>query len=139
MDNDWIMEIENDVYMKIFIDFPYDKKVAYGLTTLANFSTDNISDTPSTFPFVRIFLLPASEQGSDLKATTINAGLFTFQVDVFYNKGDKLEKYIMAEIVKIMKKMRFEVIAMPSFEMSGNVRRSTARFRRYIGRGETYK
>lgn len=104
--------------------------------TSNNFSTVGSSDTPAVFPFVFIQMLSPSERGQDLEGTTINAGLFTFQIDVTDNKSQARAKEVAFEILRIMKGMRFEVTSMPNFEDTKDIHRSTARYRRLIGDGD---
>ena len=133
---DWIMLVPSLVFSRIKTDFSEKLKTEYGMTE-KHFSTVNKSSTDPTFPFVYIHSLPASEQGGDLEGTTINAGLFSFQVDVYDNQSQSRARTVMREVVRIMKSMRFQVNAMPEFERSNDgVYRSTARFRRLIGSGD---
>lgn len=106
------------------------------MTDVDNFSTDLSKYTKAHFPFVLVQMLPALERGQDLEGDTINAGLFTFQVDVTDNKSQKRAKEVAYEILRIMKAMRFEVTSMPSFEDTTDTHRSTARYRRVIGSGD---
>ena len=104
--------------------------------TNANFSPESSSDAPSIFPFVYVDALPASEVGQDLEAASINGGLFTFQVDVYDNASRQTARAVMGEIVRIMKRMRFDIVAMPSFESADGTYRCVSRFRRVIGAGD---
>lgn len=135
MATDWIMMLPTIVYSRIVAEFSTDIKAKYKMTN-ANFSTVSSSDTPSIFPFVYVNGLPATEVGQDLEATSINGGLFTFQVDVYDNASQQTARAVMGEIVRIMKKMRFDIVAMPSFENTGGTHRCTTRFRRVIGAGD---
>ena len=131
MATDWIMMLPTIVYSRIVAEFSTDIKAKYKMTN-ANFSTVSSSDTPSIFPFVYVNGLPATEVGQDLEATSINGGLFTFQVDVYDNASQQTARAVMGEIVRLMKKMKFNIVAMPSFESVDKVNRCTARFRREI-------
>ena len=127
--------LQSTVFSRIKNNFPKTIKVN-GKTILIkdeNFSTVGSSDTPAVFPFVYIKLLPGVEQGQDTEGDTINAGLFTFQIDVTDNQSQSRATKVMNEVVKIMKSMRFSVIAMPSFDDTKDTHRITARFRRVIG------
>lgn len=135
MATDWIMMLPTIVYSRIVAEFSADIKAQYKMTN-ANFSSVSTSDTPSVFPFVYVNGLPASEVGQDLEATSINGGLFTFQVDVYDNASQQTARAVMGEIVRIMKRMRFDIVSMPSFESADKVNRCTARFRRVIGAGD---
>lgn len=132
MGSEWIMFLLPQVFTRIKRDFSEKIKTTYSMTS-ANFSTVGNNDTPAVFPFVYVQLLPAIEQGNSLSGTSINGGLFTFQIDVTDNEKQGNTRKVMTEIVRIMKTMGFEIIAMPSFETTrDNTHRMTARFRRII-------
>ena len=137
----WTMEIPTIVFSRIVSDFSEDLKTKYkmqkltvnGITTWRNFSTSQVSETPPIFPYNTIIELPGQERGQDLEGISINGGLFTFQADVFSNKSESEAKNCMAEIIRIVKLMRFQVTAMPSFDSKPQEYRMTARFSRIIG------
>jgi hypothetical protein len=101
-----------------------------------NFSKVGSSDTPAVFPFVYVKTLPGSEQGIDMQGVSVNAGMFSFQIDVYSNKTQTEARSVMSEVRRIMKEMGFECNQMPSFENTKDVHRMTARFRRLIGAGD---
>lgn len=127
--------LQSTVFSRIRNEFPKTIKVNNKTIQMTddNFSTVGSSGTPAVFPFVYVKLLPGVEQGQDIEGTSINAGLFTFQIDVTDNQSQSRATKVMNEVVKIMKSMRFSVIAMPSFDDTKDTHRSTARFRRTIG------
>lgn len=128
---EWISMLPSIVRARIIDGFSKSLAKTYGMES-RNFSPVGSSDTPAVFPFVYIQLLPAVEQGRDLEGTAINAGLFTFQIDVIDNgKQDKANK-VAFEIMRLMKKMEFEVIQFPYPQTDGKVYRSIARYRRCI-------
>lgn len=133
---EWVASLQSKVYSRIVNEFSKKMKENYGMTDVDNFSTDLSKYTKAHFPFVLVQMLPALERGQDLEGDTINAGLFTFQVDVTDNKSQKRAKEVAYEILRIMKAMRFEVTSMPSFEDTTDTYRSTARYRRVIGSGD---
>lgn len=134
--SDWIMLVPSFVYGRIKAGFPKNVKDKYGMTD-RNFSTVNKNNDEPVFPFVLVKALPSMEAGEDLEGDTINAALFTFQVDVFDNRSQNRARDVMREVVRIMKDMRFQVVAMPEFDIGDDgVYRSTARFRRMIGSGD---
>ena len=135
METDWVSRVPSIVFSRIKNEFSKEIKEKYSMTD-KNFSTVGSSDTPAVFPFVYVKLLPAVEMGMDLDGKSINAGLFTFQIDVTDNKSQSRAKSVSFEILRIMKNMRFEVTAMPDFEDTKDTHRSTMRFRRVIGDGD---
>ena len=136
MSADWVMMLPSSVFTRIKVKMP--KELKSGNTTIkltsSNFSTVGSSNTSAVFPFIYVQSLSATEQGRDLEGMNINGALFTFQIDVIDNKSQSNARVVMTEIIKIMKSMRFEIIAMPAFEgTQDNTHRMTARFRRLMG------
>lgn len=129
---EWVSMLPSIIFSRIKNEFSSKLKTKYKMTS-NNFSTVGSSDTPAVFPFVYVQMLPALEQGRDLEGTSINAGLFTFQIDVTDNKSQARAKEVAFEILRIMKGMGFEVTAIPSFEDTKDTHRSTARYRKCIG------
>ena len=101
--------------------------------TSSNFSTVGSSDTPAVFPFVYIQLLPSAEQGQDIEGNTINAGLFTFQIEVTDNQSQARAKDVMSEVKRIMKSMRFTVQPTPDIQDTKDTHRAIMRCNRRIG------
>lgn len=129
---EWVSMLSSIVFSRVKHSFSAKIKKDYGMTDDNNFSTDLSRYTKAHFPFVLFQILPSLEQGRDTEGTTINAGLFTFQIDVTDNKSQARAKNVAFEILRIMKGMGFEVTAMPSFEDTKDVHRCTARYRRSI-------
>lgn len=132
--NSWTDDIENIIFTRI-------KK--YGKDKLSNiypdilFTTTNKNSGTPTFPTVYVHAIGGSERGADLEGKTINAILYSVQIDVYHDKRQDDVKKIMSVMKDIMKGMSFNVISLPenTFE-SSSVYRSTARFRRTIGSGD---
>lgn len=131
MSSDWIMRILSMVFTRIKSQFSGKIKTKLKMTD-SNFSSTDSQNKKAVFPFVYINLLPAVEQGMDLEGTDINGGLFTFQIDVYDNQTQARAREVMGEVVRIMKTMRFEITAMPSFDSTDDTERMTARFQRSI-------
>jgi hypothetical protein len=133
--SDWDMMIPLMVFTRIKQNFSQTIKDKYSMTD-KNFSTVGSSDTPAVFPFVYVQTLPGAEQGIDMQGISVNAGMFSFQIDVYSNKTQTEARNVMSEARRIMKEMGFECNQMPSFENTKDVHRMTARFRRLIGAGD---
>lgn len=133
IENEWADDIPLIIYSRLTNGFSQKIKDNYKMTNLNNFSDEGTSDAPSKFPFVQFNALAPVETGQDLEGTSINGALFTFQIDVYDNSSKQKARTIMTEVVRLMKSMRFDVVAMPMFTKSDNVHRGTARFRRTIG------
>ena len=132
---DWTDRISSIVFTRIKNEFSNSLKTKYKMTD-KNFSTVGSSDTPAVFPFVYVQLLPSVEQGQDLDGTSINAGLFTFQIEVTDNQSQTRAKDVMSEIKRIMKSMRFTVQCTPTLEDTKDTHRAIMRCNRLIGSGD---
>ena len=129
---DWTDRISSVVFTRIKNEFSSLLKTKYKMTS-SNFSTVGSSDTPAVFPFVYVQLLPSAETGQDLEGATINAGLFTFQIEVTDNQSQTRAKDVMAEVKRIMKSMRFTVQCTPTLEDTKDTHRAIMRCNRIIG------
>lgn len=128
----WVMTIPSIVLTRIKNEFSSSLKTKYKIES-KNFSTVGSSDTPAVFPFIYLQNLEPTETGTDLEATNINGGIFSFQIDVTDNQSQSRAKEVMTEILRIMKKMGFQCKPMPSFDNSSkDVYRMVARFRKNI-------
>lgn len=129
---DWTDRISSIVFTRIKNEFSSSLKTKYKMTS-SNFSTVGSSDTPAVFPFVYVQLLPSAEQGQDIEGNTINAGLFTFQIEVTDNQTQARAKDVMSEIKRIMKSMRFTVQPTPDIQDTKDTHRAIMRCNRRIG------
>ena len=129
---DWTDMIPSNVFTRIKNEFSSTLKTKYKMAD-SNFSTVGSSDTPAVFPFVYIQFLPSVEQGQDLEGNTINAGLFTFQIEVTDNQTQARAKDVMSEVKRIMKSMRFTVQPTPTLEDTKDTHRAIMRCNRIIG------
>ena len=130
--SDWTDRISSIVFTRIKNEFSSSLKTKYKMTS-SNFSTVGSSDTPAVFPFVYVQLLPSAEQGQDIEGNTINAGLFTFQIEVTDNQTQARAKDVMSEVKRIMKSMRFTVQCTPTLEDTKDTHRAIMRCNRRIG------
>ena len=129
---DWTDRISSIVFTRIKNEFSSSLKTKYKMTS-SNFSTVGSSDTPAVFPFVYVQLLPSAEQGQDIEGNTINAGLFTFQIEVTDNQTQSRAKDVMSEVKRIMKSMRFTVQPTPDIQDTKDTHRAIIRCNRRIG------
>ena len=129
---DWTDRISSVVFTRIKNEFSSTLKTKYKMTS-SNFSTVGSSDTPAVFPFVYIQLLPSTEQGQDIEGNAINAGLFTFQIEVTDNQSQARAKDVMSEVKRIMKLMRFTVQPTPDIQDTKDTHRAIMRCNRRIG------
>ena len=129
---DWTDRISSIVFTRIKNEFSSSLKTKYKMTD-SNFSTVGSSDTPAVFPFVYVQLLPSAEAGQDLEGNEINAGLFTFQIEVTDNQKQTTAKEVMSEVKRIMKSMRFTVQPTPDIQDTKDTHRAIMRCNRIIG------
>ena len=129
---DWTDRISSVVFTRIKNEFSSTLKTKYKMTS-SNFSSVGSSDTPAVFPFVYIQLLPSTEQGQDIEGNEINAGLFTFQIEVTDNQTQARAKDVMSEVKRIMKSMRFTVQPTPDIQDTKDTHRAIMRCNRRIG------
>ena len=129
---DWADRISSVVFTRIKNEFSSSLKTKYKMKD-ENFSTVGSSDAPAVFPFVYIQLLPSAEQGQDIEGNEINAGLFTFQIEVTDNQTQARAKDVMSEVKRIMKSMRFTVQCTPTLEDTKDTHRAIMRCNRIIG------
>lgn len=141
----WVIDLPDSIYGRLVSEFPerlkkkykFQKTTVNGVTQWLNFSKSSVSETKPLFPYITFLELPGSEKGRDLEGTSINAALFTFQVDVYDNAKEETTRECMAAIVKIMKTMMFEAKPLPAPDSRPQEYRSTARFSRTISRYDT--
>lgn len=133
----WNMTIPSMVFTRIKTQFPDKIKTKYNMTD-KNFSSVSSNNKSAVFPFVYVSMLAPVEMGQTIDGLDVHGGMFTFQIDVVDNQSQQRAREVMGEVQNIMKSMRFSLTAMPSFEdTTGDVHRSTARFRRVIGALDT--
>lgn len=137
----WTTDIPTIVFSRTVSDFSEDLKTKYkmqkltvnGITTWRNFSTSQVSETPPIFPYITVIELPGAEKGQDLEGTSVNGGLFTFQVDVYHNSSETIARNCMAEVFRVMKTMRFNGMQIPYPQSQSQEYRQIAQFSRVIG------
>lgn len=140
----WTSDISTIVFARIVNDFSEDLKkqlgmqkvTVNGLATWLNFSSSQVSETAPIFPYITIIETAGAEDGQDLEGDAINVERCGFQIDVFDNQNESRAKNCMAEIVRIMKTMRFSGSQMPSPNSGPQTYRMTARFTRRIANND---
>lgn len=125
--------LESQVITRIKTQFSQKMKDRY---PNLKFTNSDRADTVPKFPTVYIHEMPGMETGEDLQGDTINAVWSSFQIEVTTNTKMNDAKEVMNEVVRIMKTMRFQVIATPEFQNTDSTYRRVARFRRMIADGD---
>ena len=142
VDNTWAYEIETKVLGLInsYAIPRLNNLDIFNTTRFTNAVTNEESRLSGTiFPTIYVHELAGVEQGKDLDGQSINAVLETFQIDCITNTKQSDAKQIMRVVADVMKELRFEIVSMPEFKSQDKVYRSTARFRRVIGRNDNLK
>lgn len=121
--------LESQILTRIKTQFPEKVKEKY---PDLNFTTSDRSSANPKFPTVYVHEMGGSETANDMENTEVIAVISSFQIEVTTNTKQSDAKTVMDEIVKIMKRMRFSIIAMPEFQNTESTFRSVARFRRKI-------
>lgn len=125
--------LESIIFSRLKAQFSQKIKEKYKDLT---FTTQEKSKTKPKFPNVYVYLMPGSEIGQTLEGDTFAGGTFTFQIRATNNTGQTAVQEITNEIVKIMKKMRFSIVATPVYENDADTQWSVMRFRRPICDGD---
>lgn len=125
--------LDSQIFTRIKTQFPEKVKKKY---PDLKFTNSDRADTNPKFPTVYVHQMGSMEQAQDLSGENLNAVLATYQIEVSTNTKQSEAQDVMSYIVKIMKKMRFSIIAMPEFQNTTSVYRSVARFRRMIGEND---
>lgn len=134
--SDWVMLIPSQVFTMLKTNLIGKVGAKYNLTN-DNFSTVASSNTKAVFPFVYVNSLTSTEEGADLEGNGINAARFTFQIEVTDNVSQNRAREVMANIINVVKTMRFEVVSLPIFKNLDGTHRCIIRIRRTIGANDT--
>lgn len=125
--------LESIIFSRLKGEFSPKIKAKYPNLT---FTTQEESKGTPKFPNVYVYLMPGAEIGQTIKGDTFAGGTFTFQIRVTNNSGQIAVQEITNEIVRIMKKMRFSIVATPVYENDADTQWSIMRFRRPICNGD---
>ena len=127
----WATEIDTTVLSRLRSRGYADLKKEY---PNINFTDDDRAPIDPKFPTVFYINISSAERGQTLDGKTVNALLHSVQIEVSDNsQTNATVKAVMSKICDYMKDMRYEVVNMPFFQNTDNVRRMVARFRRTIG------
>lgn len=129
--------LESIIFSRLKAEFSPKIKAKY---KDLDFTTQEVKKTnvqgKDKFPNVYVYLMPGTEIGQTLEGNTFVGGTFTFQIRVTNNSGQAAVQEITNEIVRIMKKMRFSIVATAVYENDANTQWSVMRFRRPICNGD---
>lgn len=125
--------LESIIFSRIKATFSQKLKEKY---PSISFTTQEESKGTPKFPNVYVYLMPGTEIGQTTEGDVFEAGLFTFQIRVTNNTGQTAVQEITNEITRLMKKMRFQIVATPVYENDADTQWSVARFRRAISKDD---
>lgn len=128
----WVSELEAKVFSIVKTRLA-DLKTKY---PTIYFTTQELSEIDAVFPTWYFKTLAYSEVGEDLSGDVVNGVRFGVQIEVVTNNSMSDVNYIMDRTIEEMKKLRFKLIATPTWLSSGDLKRSVVRFRRIIGAGD---
>lgn len=130
----WVIDLDNIIFTRI--DTKLQKALLKKYPDLYITNSD-LNTGVAKFPTVYIHIMPGIEQGQDLDGRTINAILYSIQLEVT-STNQTHTKEVMAELINVMKEMRFDVIAMPEFRNQNTLYRQVCRVRRVIGADDKF-
>lgn len=125
--------LESIIFSRLKAQFSQKIKAKY---PNLDFTTQEASKGTPKFPNVYVYLMPGMETGLTLERTVFEEGKFTFQIKVTNNSGQTAVQEITNEILRLMKRMSFEIVETPVYENDADTQWSVSRFRRTIGRND---
>ena len=129
-DDRWYEQIESQIYTVVSHRM---KNALYGKTSKTiKFTSVGENEGTPYFPTCYIHELEPAEFGGDLHGHSINAVLETMEC-IVYSRDKNETKLILNECVFQMKRLGFNVTAMPIISTDDNIHNGVARFRRVIG------
>lgn len=126
----WTSDIGSIVYTRIKLEVTKKLKSKY---PNINFTTNNRNNTDTKFPSIYFKRLQGSERGQTLDGQSVNATLFSVQIEVTDNVGEHRAQEVADVIYGVMKTMLFEAIGEPFANNTDSTYRNVARYRRIIG------
>ena len=127
--DDWYSQIQS----KVFTQVQYMLKKSY--STL-NCTTKNESETPATFPTLYLHELQPLEIGQDVTNESVNAIRCTIEIQVWTNTTEQDCRKILNFAVTEMKRLRFNISALPMVQTSEKISMGVIRASRVIGKGD---
>lgn len=125
--------IESQIFSRVKANFSERIKKKY--ENLA-FTTQEVNKGDPKFPTIYINIIESSEVGSTLEGTSINGINVTFQIDVIDNESQQRADEVAAEVLRIMKSMRFKVVMMPIHVRQSGIYRTVSRYKRVISNND---
>lgn len=130
----WVRDREYDIYTLVKAR---TKRILGSKYKDLYFTQDDEQIVETQLPTVFIHAMPGAELGRTIDGKSLNAMLFTFEIQVTVSKkqGQAVASEVIWEVVSQFKKLRFNITMSPEFIRSNNAAMQTivARVRRPIG------
>lgn len=130
----WVIDLDNIIFTRVDVKLKNALGTKYPDLYVTN---SDLNTGVAKFPTVYLHVMSGIEQGNDLDGSTINAVLYSIQLEVT-STSQTHTKEVMAELISIFKQMRFQVIAMPEFKNQNTLYRQVCRVRRVIGANDKF-
>lgn len=134
MDETWYSKIESQVISQVEymlkgrVDAPYPN---------LNITSKNQETKPASLPTMYIHELEPVERGQDLDNASINAVLHTMEIQVWTNVSQNECKSILTAAISELKRMRYNIIMLPTVKTNDGLAWGVFRARRMIGANDT--
>lgn len=135
MSETWYSKIEGQVFSQI--QYMLKDRENAPFPTL-NCTTVNENPNPADFPCLYLHELDPIERGNDLYNDSVNAVLHTIEVQVWTNEGQTSCKNIINTAVLELKRLRYNIIMLPTVKTSSGISWGVLRARRIIGSADTF-
>ena len=129
MADNWFSQIQSKIYTQV----TYMLKKKY---KNLNCTTSNENETPATFPTLYLHELAPLELGQDLTNESVNAIRCTIEIQVWASGGVSAEldcRNILTDASLEMKRLNFNISAMPSIQTTNKIAWGVIRCTRVIG------
>ena len=100
------------------------------------FVTQSSNPTPSSFPCIEFQEVSGIDRTNTLDRSDVTAVLYTMQVRICSEKDEYTARSITEEICDQMKRLQFNMVAMPTAMQVDNLFYYNVRFRRMIAAGD---
>ena len=127
--DDWFSKIQS----KVFTQVEYMLKKKY---SDLKYTTRNENETPAEFPTLYLHELQPLEVGQDLTNETVNAIRCTIEIQVWVNTTEQDCRNILTDAALEMKRLHFNISAMPIVQTTDKIAWGVIRCTRLIGNGD---
>lgn len=133
MANTWFSQIESYTFTDVKYNLKDKLRAPYPNLKC---TTKGENTMPSVFPTLYLHILSPVEAAQDLENDEVNAVLATIEVQVYTNVSENEANKIMADVVSVMKNLKWNVTTLPDPQTVDGISFAIARFRQLVT--ETY-